>query len=108
MGGKNAMRLLLDQAPNLDAVFAASDPMAMGAMSALRQAGRRVPGDVAVIGFDDVTAAAFTDPPLTTVRQPVERLGSLAAELLFEQVVSGSGPADNRILDTELVIRAST
>jgi DNA-binding LacI/PurR family transcriptional regulator len=108
MGGKNAMRLLLDQAPNLDAVFAASDPMAMGAMSALRQAGRRVPGDVAVIGFDDVTAAAFTDPPLTTVRQPVEKLGALAAELLFEQVVSGAGPADDLILDTELVIRGST
>jgi DNA-binding LacI/PurR family transcriptional regulator len=107
LGGKNAMRMLLDQAPNLDAVFAASDPMAMGAMSALRQAGRRVPSDVAVIGFDDVTAAAFTDPPLTTVRQPVERLGALAAELLFEQVVSGGVPADDLILDTELVIRSS-
>jgi DNA-binding LacI/PurR family transcriptional regulator len=108
MGGKNAMRLLLDQAPNLDAVFAASDPMAMGAMMALRQAGRRIPTDVAMIGFDDVTAAAFSDPPLTTVRQPVERLGALAAELLFEQVLSGGGPADDQILDTELVIRSST
>lgn len=108
MGGKNAMRLLLDQAPNLDAVFAASDPMAMGAMSTLRQAGRRMPADVAVIGFDDVTAAAFTDPPLTTVRQPVEHLGALAAELLFEQVVSGGAPADNLILPTELVVRGST
>ncbi len=108
MGGKNAMRMLLDQAPTLDAVFATSDPMAMGAMSALRQAGRRVPSDVAVIGFDDVTAAAYTDPPLTTVRQPVERLGALAAELLFEQVVSGTDPADNVILKTELIIRGST
>ncbi|WP_269810741.1 LacI family DNA-binding transcriptional regulator [Kineosporia rhizophila] len=107
-GGMNAMRLLLDQAPGLDAVFAASDPMAMGAMTALHQAGRQIPGDVAVIGFDDVTAAVFADPPLTTVRQPVERLGALAAELLFEQVVSGSGPADDQILDTELVIRSST
>src|SRR4051812_44172895 len=62
LGGKNAMRQLLDQAPNLDAVFAASDPMAIGALSTLRQAGRRVPSDVAVIGFDDVAAAAFTDP----------------------------------------------
>lgn len=108
MGGKNAMRLLLDQAPGLDAVFAASDPMAMGAMATLRQAGRRMPTDVAVIGFDDVTAAAYTDPPLTTVRQPVEHLGALAAELLFEQVVSGNAPADNRILPTELVVRGST
>ncbi|GAB6902673.1 LacI family DNA-binding transcriptional regulator [Kineosporia succinea] len=108
MGGKNAMRLLLDQAPNLDAVFAASDLMAMGAMMALRQAGRRIPSDVAMIGFDDVTAAAFTDPPLTTVRQPVERLGARAAELLFEQVLSGGRPAADEILDTELVIRSST
>jgi DNA-binding LacI/PurR family transcriptional regulator len=108
LGGKNAMRLLLDQAPQLDAVFAASDPMAIGAMATLRQAGRRVPGDVAVIGFDDVTAAAFTDPPLTTVRQPVERMGALAAELLFQQAVSGGEPADNVVLATELVVRGST
>jgi DNA-binding LacI/PurR family transcriptional regulator len=67
-----------------------------------------MPTDVAVIGFDDVTAAAYTDPPLTTVRQPVEHLGALAAELLFEQVVSGNAPADNRILPTELVVRGST
>lgn len=106
--GKNAMQLLLDQAPDLDAVFAASDPMAMGAMAALRRAGRRVPHDVAVIGFDDVTAASFTDPPLTTVRQPVERMGALAAELLFEQVVSDSAPADDVILETEIVMRGST
>ncbi len=108
LGGKNAMRQLLDQAPQLDAVFAASDPMAMGALATLRQAGRRVPEDVAVIGFDDVTAAAFTSPPLTTVRQPVERLGALAAELLFEQVVSGSSPAADLILATELVLRRSS
>jgi DNA-binding LacI/PurR family transcriptional regulator len=108
LGGKNAMRMLLDQAPKLDAVFAASDPMAIGAMSTLRQAGRRIPADVAVIGFDDVAAAALTDPPLTTVRQSVERLGALAAELLFEQVVAGSEPADNMILATELIVRGST
>jgi DNA-binding LacI/PurR family transcriptional regulator len=107
-GGKNAMRLLLDQAPNLDAVFVASDPMAFGAMSSLRQAGRRIPADVAVIGFDDVTAAAFTDPPLTTVRQSVERLGALAAKLVFEQALTGGTPADNLILATELVVRGST
>ena len=108
LGGRNAMRLLLDQAPALDAVFAASDPMAIGAMSTLRAAGRQIPGDVAVIGFDDVTAAAFTDPPLTTVRQSVEQLGALAAELLFEQVVSGTPPADNVVLTTQLVLRNST
>jgi len=107
-GGRNAMRQLLDQDPHLEAVFAASDPMAMGAMLALRQAGRRIPDDVAVIGVDDVSAAASTDPPLSTVRQPVERLGALAAELLFEQLVGDGRPADDQIIPTELVIRSST
>jgi DNA-binding LacI/PurR family transcriptional regulator len=107
-GGGHAMRLLLERAPHLDAVFVASDPMAFGAMSVLRQAGRCIPGDVAVIGFDDVPQAAYGDPPLTTVRQPVEELGALAAELLYEQVVTGSPPAPDQILPTTLVERGTT
>lgn len=108
LGGRNAMRQLLDQDPHLDAVFAASDPMALGAMLALRQSGRRIPADVAMIGFDDVPAAAFADPPLSTVRQPVERLGALAAELLFEQVLTGGPAADDQVIATDLVLRSST
>jgi DNA-binding LacI/PurR family transcriptional regulator len=72
--GVHAMSRLLDHRPNLDAVFAASDLMAMGALHALKRAGRRVPEDVAIIGFDDMPMSAYTDPPLTTVRQPVEEL----------------------------------
>lgn len=107
-GGGHAMRLLLDRSPHLDAVFVASDPMAFGAMSALRHAGRSIPGDVAVIGFDDVPQAAFTDPPLSTVRQPVEQLGALAAQLLFEQIVHGTPPAPDQILPTVIVERGTT
>jgi DNA-binding LacI/PurR family transcriptional regulator len=107
-GGGHAMRLLLDRAPHLDAVFVASDPMAFGAMSVLRHAGRSIPGDVAVIGFDDVPQAAYADPPLTTVRQPVEELGALAAQLLYEQVVTGAPPAPDQILSTTIVERATT
>jgi DNA-binding LacI/PurR family transcriptional regulator len=107
-GGGHAMRLLLDRAPQLDAVFVASDPMAFGAMSVLKHAGRTIPGDVAVIGFDDVPQAAFCETPLTTVRQPVEELGALAAQLLFEQVVSGGPAAPNQILPTTIVERSTT
>ena len=77
------MGRLLDQRPGIDAVFVASDIMAAGALHALRRAGRRVPDDVAVIGFDDLPLAQHTQPPLTTIRQPLERVGAAAAELLL-------------------------
>src|SRR5439155_12453072 len=73
--GARAMRQLLDDAPALDAVFVANDMMAIGALAALRQAGRRVPDDVAVVGFDDIDAARYEEPALTTVRQPTDELG---------------------------------
>ena len=75
--GEGAMRQLLDAAPDLDAVFVASDLMALGALQALRASGRSVPHDVAVIGFDDSPAACYADPPLSTIRQPVVELGQL-------------------------------
>src|SRR5215831_5394759 len=73
--GAEAMRTLLEDDPRLDAVFVASDLMADGALRTLRQAGRRVPDDVAVVGFDDVEIARYTEPTLTTVRQPIHDLG---------------------------------
>jgi DNA-binding LacI/PurR family transcriptional regulator len=102
--GSAAMRELLATAPDLDAVFAASDLMADGALRTLRQAGRRVPDDVAVIGFDDNMVAAFATPPLTTVRQPIQEIGrSLARQLL--RLASGEDIEDAYVLPTELVIR---
>jgi DNA-binding LacI/PurR family transcriptional regulator len=105
-GGYRAVRELLARRPDLDAVFAAGDSMAVGALRALREAGRTVPGDVAVVGFDDSPLAAVTDPPLTTVRQPVEELGRAMAELLAA-LVAGDEPG-SRVLPTELVVRASS
>jgi DNA-binding LacI/PurR family transcriptional regulator len=103
--GQAAMRELLDRRPDLDAVFVASDLMAAGALVALREAGRSVPGDVAVGGFDDSGLAATLEPPLTTMRQPFERIASEMVRLLLE-VVEGAEPA--RItLPTSLVERAS-
>ena len=107
-GGGHAMRQLLEKAPHLDGVFVASDPMAFGALAALKHAGRTVPGDVGVVGFDDVPQAAYSDPPLTTVRQPVEQLGALAAQLLYDQIVGQTGPAPDQILATTLIERGTT
>jgi len=106
--GARAMRELTEREPDLDAVFVANDPMAMGALEALRSLGLRVPQDVAVIGFDDITDAALTDPPLTTVRQPLEEMTKALAELLLRRI-DGVGDEDESVVcATQLVIRAST
>ncbi len=104
--GANAMRELLERDPRLDAVFVASDLMAHGALGALRAAGRRVPDDVAVVGFDDIELARYTDPPLTTVRQPIITLGrQLARQLL--RLAAGEQVEPALVLPTALVIRES-
>ena len=90
-GGANAMRTLLEREPELDAVFAASDLMASGALRALRDAGLRVPQDVAVVGFEDAPVARQTEPPLTTVHQPVEEMGRRMAELLVGRIRRRAG-----------------
>lgn len=92
-----------------DAIFAASDTMAMGVLRALRSAGLRVPEDVAVVGFDDLPAAATSTPTLTTVRQRVEHLGELAVQTLLDVLAEGEGATPRRTtLPVELVVRAST
>jgi DNA-binding LacI/PurR family transcriptional regulator len=104
--GAAAMRELLAAHPDLDAVFAASDLMAHAALRTLREAGRRVPEDVAVIGFDDIETAAYTDPPLTTVRQPIVELGRQGTRLLL-RLAADEQVEPALILPTELIIRES-
>jgi DNA-binding LacI/PurR family transcriptional regulator len=106
-GGAGAMAGLLERAPDLDAVFVASDPMAVGALAALRAAGRRVPADVAVVGFDDAAVAATCDPPLTTVAQPLGDMTPLLTELLLRQIDGVAEAAESRVCPTRLVVRAS-
>jgi DNA-binding LacI/PurR family transcriptional regulator len=103
--GEAAMRKLLEQAPDLDAVFVASDLMAAGALTALRRAGKQVPEDVAVGGFDDSSIATTLQPALTTIRQPLTRISAEMVRLLLG-LIAGDPPAAV-ILPTELVIRES-
>lgn len=103
--GDAAMTRLLERAPDIDAVFAASDVMAIGAIEALRRAGRRVPEDVAVAGFDDSGLAETHTPPLTTVRQPWSEISSTMVDMVLD-VVDGR-PRDAVVLPTALVVRAT-
>ncbi|WP_425584088.1 LacI family DNA-binding transcriptional regulator [Streptomyces roseoviridis] len=110
-GGRRAMRELLGRAPDLDAVFAASDVMAAGARGVLREAGRRVPEDVALVGVDDSAVARLMDPPLTSVRQPIEEMGRTMARMLLRELAEPSataGERPRRVLPTELVVRESS
>jgi DNA-binding LacI/PurR family transcriptional regulator len=103
--GEAAMEQLLRQASDLDAVFVASDLMAAGALVALQRAGRRVPEDVAVGGFDDSSIATATHPHLTTIRQPYPRISAEMVRLLIG-LIDGDEPSAV-IVPTELIVRDS-
>ncbi len=105
-GGYFGMKALLQFMP--DAVFAASDVTAMGAIRCLNEAGLRVPDDIGLIGFDDIPASSTVTPSLTTIRQPIQGMGEAAANLLIEIIESGSKESHCISLPTELVIRNST
>ncbi|MGR4850085.1 LacI family DNA-binding transcriptional regulator [Streptomyces sp. LARHCF252] len=113
-GGRRAMAALLERRPTLDAVFAASDVTAAGARQALREAGRRIPDDVALVGYDDSAIARHMDPPLTSVRQPIEEMGHRMIDLLLTEIAdrrpSASRGLERRqmVLATELVSRSSS
>jgi DNA-binding LacI/PurR family transcriptional regulator len=103
--GEAAMERLLAGSPDLDAVFVASDLVAAGAIATLRRAGRRIPADVAVGGFDDSRIATTTEPPLTTVRNPLEEVAAEMVDLLLRRI-AGERPG-SRVLPVNLIRRAS-
>jgi DNA-binding LacI/PurR family transcriptional regulator len=107
MSGQHALLRLIDHRPGIDAVFAASDLMAAGALHALRRLGRRVPHDVAVIGFDGLPAAQQTHPQLTTVRQPVAAMGTCMVSEILAQIADPSRKPSHVVLGTELILRGS-
>lgn len=106
-GGESAMLALLRNDPDLDGLFVANDLMAQGAMLVLRDAGRRVPEDIAVVGFDDSVVALSTRPKLTTVRQPVEEMAAAMVRLLLTHIEDRTRPVASVIFEPTLVIRDS-
>jgi DNA-binding LacI/PurR family transcriptional regulator len=104
-GGGAAMKTLLDSHPDLDAVVAANDNMAAGALRVLAKSGRSVPGDVAVVGFDDLDIAERTQPPLTTVHQSIQALGKEMTRTLIDLIAGRE--RTSLILPTRLVVRDS-
>jgi DNA-binding LacI/PurR family transcriptional regulator len=108
--GYTAMRKLLDRGEAFTALFAFNDISAIGAIRALRDAGRRVPEDVSVVGFDDIQSAAYQNPALTTVRQPLRQMGVVAAETLLQRISSTnrSDYPKQIVLQPELMVRQTT
>jgi DNA-binding LacI/PurR family transcriptional regulator len=104
-GGERAMVELLQRFPTLDAVFVASDLMAAGALRVLRAAGRSVPADVAVAGFDDSAIATATSPMLTTIRQPLAEIAEATVRLLL--ALLDEQEVESTVLPTELIVRDS-
>jgi DNA-binding LacI/PurR family transcriptional regulator len=107
-GGMRAMQVLLQRCPDLDAVFAASDLAAAGALWALRGAGRRVPEDVAVVGFDDSIIALSTQPPLSSVHQSMDVMGRELVNVLLQTVDARDNVIRRVVLETELIVRQSS
>ncbi|MBE0698902.1 MAG: substrate-binding domain-containing protein, partial [Anaerolineaceae bacterium] len=111
--GASGMEELLRRCPDLEAVFACNDPMAAGALQAARRSGRSIPGDLTVVGFDDVPEAAYFSPSLTTISQPLTDLGGLAVDLLNQVLASQQNSPETNIPDAiwvqpQLVIRESS
>lgn len=112
-GGERAMQQLLKQTPDMDAVFASSDQIALGALGVLHQSGQRVPQDVAVVGFDNAPESAYYWPPLTTVYQKLVNVGRIAVQNLHQMIEArrqqrGFIEAALTLIEPELIVRASS
>ncbi len=105
-GGQAAAHHLLGQ--SVTAIVCGSDLMALGAIRTIRQRGLEVPRDVSVVGYDDSRLIAFTDPPLTTVRQAVQEMGTAAVQALVDEINGTPAPRDEFVFRPELVVRSST
>ena len=104
------MTNIFKKGKNPTAVFAFNDMSALGVMRAIRDQGLKIPGDIAIVGFDDIPIAAHFDPPLTTVRQPQEEMGKKGAEPLMKAIKEGKKGIDkeNIVLKAKLIVRKSS
>ena len=106
--GYVGMKQLLEVNPRPTAEFTGNDMMGLGALRAIHEAGLEVPGDISIVGFDDVPMAAYANPPLTTMRQPIAEMGALAANTLIDQLENIAQPGAHIRLPTQLVVRQSS
>jgi LacI family transcriptional regulator len=106
--GYIGMKQLLEVNPRPTAVFTGNDMMGLGALRAIHEAGLEVPADISIVGFDDVPMAAYANPPLTTMRQPIAEMGALAANTLIDQLENIAQPGAHIRLPTQLVVRQSS
>jgi LacI family transcriptional regulator len=97
----------LERVPHLTALFAQNDRMAVGAMRVLREEGRRIPDDVAIVGYDDIPMAAYSHPPLTTIHQPMQEVGEIATRKLIELIDDPDAEREEILLKTKLLRRGS-
>ena len=107
-GGYQAMKTLLARPVRPSAVFVCNDLMAIGALCAAHEAGLQLPRDLSIVGFDDIALAAYTYPPLTTVAQPKQAIGTAAAAMLLERISDPRSESRRQILQPELRVRQST
>jgi LacI family transcriptional regulator len=108
MSGQDGTEAMLEACGKLpDALVCANDQMAIGALRTLSARGIRVPDDIAVVGFDDIFPASLCNPPLTTVHQPIRKLGELACDRLISRIADPTLPPRKELLPTELVLRSS-
>jgi LacI family repressor for deo operon, udp, cdd, tsx, nupC, and nupG len=105
-GGRAAAAKLVDR--DVTGILCASDVLALGAVRAVRRLGLRVPEHVSIIGYDDSALMTCTDPPLTTIRQPIEAMGQSVVDLLVQQIGGGGVAPDELLFEPELVVRGST
>ena len=106
--GYRAMQLILEQRPNITAIATGSDLMATGAMKAIKDTGLTVPGDISLVGYDDIPMSSFLNPALTTVRQDRRILGRMAVEMLMEGIAGNSPEPKQTTILPEFVLREST
>src|SRR5205085_4358115 len=106
--GRRAVRDLLDRADRPTAILVASDRMAIGGYGAVSGLGPRIPGDVALVGYDDIAPSALLNPPLTTVRTAYHDFGRLAAQLLLDMIEGRLEPPQRVVIEPELIVRGST
>ena len=106
-GGFAAMERLIDRFPSITAVFCENDHMAIGAIKALERRGRRVPGDVAVVGCDDIDLAPFSRPALTTIKMSFDVCGARAVDVLLDHLATGDPMPEHVVVPVELIVRES-